>query len=287
MVKPSHKYIYVYQTINKINGKSYVGLHSTNNLNDGYIGCGIFSQAHAKSTSVFHNAVRKYGYASFNRHILSFYDTYQEAIDEERFIVDEKWVKRKDTYNMALGGAGYMFANLSADEVSDKYRGAKNHRFGKKPTNCKPVIQQSITGAFIKRHISATDAAMELGIIGSNISACCSGRYSQSGGFVFVYESYTAEERIKFDENKSKRHRTYKSDGSWEMSDATKNKLKGRPSAMKGRVVSMETRGKQSVARIGKKLKPCSEERKRKIGEANRAIHLMKQKQIISIGNGR
>jgi hypothetical protein len=42
-------YIYTYQTKNLINGKTYVGVHTTNRLNDGYIGCGIKSDASCRS----------------------------------------------------------------------------------------------------------------------------------------------------------------------------------------------------------------------------------------------
>lgn len=40
-------FYFTYQTKNLINGKTYIGVHSTHNLNDGYIGCGIKRQSDA------------------------------------------------------------------------------------------------------------------------------------------------------------------------------------------------------------------------------------------------
>ena len=87
------KYIFVYQTICESNGKSYIGVHGTDNLNDGYIGCGIYSQKGATKNSPFHHAVKKYGYKNFTRYILDYFDTYTEALYEESVLVDKLWVK--------------------------------------------------------------------------------------------------------------------------------------------------------------------------------------------------
>ena len=117
-------FIYTYQTICEVSGKSYVGVHKTTNLNDGYIGCGIFKPSDAwRSKYPFHRAVKKYGYASFKRHILSFYDTYDEALAEERYIVSKEWVKNDINYNCALGGRGsgiYFMSDESKKEMYEK-----------------------------------------------------------------------------------------------------------------------------------------------------------------------
>ena len=77
-------FIFTYQAINQINGKRYIGVHKTEDINDGYIGCGVCHDSDAVSgrNYVFHNAVKKYGYASFRRYTLSFFDKLNNLIAE-------------------------------------------------------------------------------------------------------------------------------------------------------------------------------------------------------------
>jgi hypothetical protein len=95
-----------------VNDKTYVGVHSTDYLNDGYIGCGILNEKNVKSqlkanrTSPLISAINKYGYKNFSVEILSFFDTKEEAYEEESFLVDYNWVKSKDNYNAKVGGLG-------------------------------------------------------------------------------------------------------------------------------------------------------------------------------------
>ena len=107
------EYYYTYQTKNIITGKTYIGVHSTNNLNDGYIGSGIKSQASIDSLkrraiprSYFLKSLIKYGYCNFKVEILNFFDSRKEMLEEEAYLVDEKWVRDPYNYNTALGGIG-------------------------------------------------------------------------------------------------------------------------------------------------------------------------------------
>jgi hypothetical protein len=116
------KYYYVYQTVNLVNGKTYIGVHGTNNMNDGYIGCGIYRNSDALreidkkgSNSHFIKAVAKYGYNSFKRYELCFFDSMNEALDEEEFIVNKEWVVDKTNYNSTGGGGGRPFNKISED----------------------------------------------------------------------------------------------------------------------------------------------------------------------------
>jgi len=91
-----HKYHYLYKITNKINSKFYIGVHNTDDLNDGYMGSGI----------VLKKAMRKYGSSNFIKEYLMFFDTPEEAFEKEKELVNEELVKRNDCYNMRVGGTG-------------------------------------------------------------------------------------------------------------------------------------------------------------------------------------
>lgn len=102
------KYI-IYLTINTINKNIYVGYHYTINPDgfDNYIGCGVITNhpsTYNKPKTPFQFAVKKYGPNAFLRITLKTVDTLEEAQKIEATIVDEAFIKRKDTYNIALGG---------------------------------------------------------------------------------------------------------------------------------------------------------------------------------------
>ena len=89
------KYI-VYQTVNKENGKLYIGVHKTENpeIFDGYIGNGIYvGYSLENPKTVYQHALKKYGYKSFIRTVLFTYDTVEEALKKEAELVTPEFVK--------------------------------------------------------------------------------------------------------------------------------------------------------------------------------------------------
>ena len=86
------KYHIVYKTTNKINGKFYIGLHSTNNLNDNYLGSGW----------VLKDAIKKYGKENFIKEILFIYDSRQLAMKKEAELVNEDFIKDNNNYKVGF-----------------------------------------------------------------------------------------------------------------------------------------------------------------------------------------
>lgn len=102
------KYI-VYQTINIVNNKIYVGVHKINNTTfDGYIGNGVninYPSTYMNPKYPFQYAVKKYGTSNFKRITLFTFDDEDKAYAKEREIVNLEFVLRSDTYNCILGGS--------------------------------------------------------------------------------------------------------------------------------------------------------------------------------------
>lgn len=105
----NRKYNYIYKIINKINNKIYIGIHRTDNLDDGYMGSG----------TLLKRSIKKHGIHNFEKTILQIFDTYQEAINKEKELVDIFFVQKDDNYNIYLGGyGGAFFDNERREKIS-------------------------------------------------------------------------------------------------------------------------------------------------------------------------
>jgi len=86
----------IYEIKNKINNMVYVGYHKTINIDDGYMGSGLYIK----------RVINKYGIDNFEKRILHFCESEDEMKLMESKIVNEDFIKRDDTYNLKLGGHG-------------------------------------------------------------------------------------------------------------------------------------------------------------------------------------
>ncbi len=165
------KYI-VYKTTNLINNKIYVGVHRTNpDINDGYIGCGVSKKDKKKNKKGFTKAVAKYGYENFRRETLFEYPDTEEGMKQayakEAEIVTIEFVKRKDTYNLVVGGKCNLHETLK-----------------------KEIAQYTIDGKFIRTWESIEEAQQMLNL--NAISSNLIGRSKYCGKFQWKY--YTGDD---------------------------------------------------------------------------------------------
>lgn len=89
-----YKYHYFYKITNTTNNKIYYGIHSTNDLNDGYMGSG----------RALIRAFKKYGKENFIKEIIKFFDTREELSNYEKEQVTEEFIKENNNYNISIGG---------------------------------------------------------------------------------------------------------------------------------------------------------------------------------------
>ena len=103
-------YYFIYKTTNKINGKYYIGMHKTDDLEDGYLGSGTY----------FSRSLEKYGKENFEREILEYCNSDEEMHNAEARYITEDVVNDKKSYNLKLGGLGgwdYVNKNLTVEEM--------------------------------------------------------------------------------------------------------------------------------------------------------------------------
>jgi group I intron endonuclease len=86
----------IYKTTNIKTGKFYIGKHSTDNLEDGYLGSGI----------ALNDSIKKYGIENFKREIIEFCQDPEHLSEREKYwIVSENSII-PNGYNISLGGKG-------------------------------------------------------------------------------------------------------------------------------------------------------------------------------------
>jgi len=96
MPRKGKKYHFIYKTTNILSGKYYIGMHSTDNLEDGYMGSG----------KRLRYSLRKYGKENHVRKILEFFDSREELVKREQEIVTLNEIAKEECMNLRVGGEG-------------------------------------------------------------------------------------------------------------------------------------------------------------------------------------
>lgn len=96
MPRKQKKYHYIYKTTCDVSGRYYVGMHSTNDLEDGYLGSGIRLR----------NSINYHGKDKHHLEILEFFDNREKLKVRESELVNEELLKDPMCMNLTIGGQG-------------------------------------------------------------------------------------------------------------------------------------------------------------------------------------
>jgi hypothetical protein len=96
MSRKEKTYHFIYKTTDTRNGNFYVGMHSTDKLNDGYIGSG----------TRLRRLIYKHGKEIFNMEILEFLPDRSSLKQKEKEIVNSDLLKEEKCINLKEGGEG-------------------------------------------------------------------------------------------------------------------------------------------------------------------------------------
>lgn len=109
-------YNFVYVTTNSVTGKQYIGDHSTNNLNDTYVGSG----------KLIHEAIKKYGKENFKREILEHFDTKEDAFNAQEKYINEYNTLSPNGYNISPKGGHQVHGGVSEESKQKMKESSKN-----------------------------------------------------------------------------------------------------------------------------------------------------------------
>lgn len=116
MPRTPQKHHFIYKTTNIVNTKFYIGMHSTSNLEDGYLGSGTML---AKS-------IRKYGKENFKIEILEWYDNRDTLRLREKYLVNEDLLSDPLCMNIKIGGErgnyGVKIINRKSSPLSESHK---------------------------------------------------------------------------------------------------------------------------------------------------------------------
>ncbi len=108
-------YYLLYEITNLVNGKTYIGQHTTKNVDDGYMGSGMAIKA----------AIKKYGKENFKKEILLYAKNEVALNFFEKALVTLEFIELDTNYNLREGGGNNKFSEEVKKKLSAARRGVK------------------------------------------------------------------------------------------------------------------------------------------------------------------
>ena len=124
MARKEKQYHFIYKTTNLLNGKYYYGMHSTDNLNDGYYGSGRRLKC----------SLKKYGKENHCVEQVEFLPNRKTLIEKEKEVVNLNEIAKEDCINLVVGGSGGFLNEKHKEKFFEKAKkyARKNGRKGNK-----------------------------------------------------------------------------------------------------------------------------------------------------------
>ncbi len=133
------RYHFIYRTECLETGKYYIGMHSTSDLEDGYIGSG----------KIVRRSIKKYGASRHSCIILEFLHSREDLSERERQLVTPSEISSKLCMNLKLGGSG-GWDHCSGDGSNNKGNRRMTGNYGWKYREVKekaPKVKVDVRGA--------------------------------------------------------------------------------------------------------------------------------------------
>ena len=131
MARKKHNIHYLYKTTCNVTGRWYIGMHSTSNENDSYMGSG----------KRLRYSIRKYGVENHTKEILEYFDSRELLIEAEKKAITEDMINDNNCMNLRGGGEG----GFSSDEHMKKAQQLGNKAALERMNN-DPELKQRILG---------------------------------------------------------------------------------------------------------------------------------------------
>lgn len=118
MARKEKKHHFIYKTTNILSGKYYIGMHSTDNLDDGYMGSG----------KRLRYSINKYGKENHKVEIIDFFESRKKLIEKEKEIITLNEIAKEECMNLAVGGQGGFISEYGYKKGAKKMNEIINKR---------------------------------------------------------------------------------------------------------------------------------------------------------------
>lgn len=255
-------------TKGRLTNHYYLGMHKTDNINDGYKGSG----------KILLNYYQKYP-NDYIKEIISYYDDFDSLCEAERILIGDLYNTDPLCINIKPGGNGGSYKGINkgikrseeqkrnlSDKLKEKYKSGEISAWNKgipMSEDAKKKLSNSNKGRISPRKgCTLSDEIKEKiskALIGSHLSEETKRKMSESIKGRIWNKGFHLSDETKKKISESNKGRTFSEETRKKISESNKNKQ-----------VSEETKRKLSESAKNRKHKPCSEETKKKISEANK-----------------